>query len=128
MNNSIHSLIKRKIFHNTNESFYYDKITMGNYKFILFKLKKIKNKYKIYPTISIYNNELTYNLSCCYLSKIYLYIVNKNLEQLYKKYEYKIHSVLFDNIISYLDIGDFNSLMNIYKILINKTLTINNNK
>ena len=124
MNNSIHSAIKKKIFHNTNKSFYYhDKIAMCNNKLLLFKLKKKKNEYKIYPTISIHNNELTYNLSCCYLSKIYLYIINKNLEQLYKKYEYKIHFVLFDIITSYLDIGDFNSLMNIYKILVNKTLT-----
>ena len=120
MNNSIHSVIRRKKnFHRYN-SFYY--IKSNNFKFVLFKLKKNKDEYKIYPTISIYDNELTYNLSCCYLSKIYLYIINKNLEQLYKKYEYKIHSVLFDIIISYLDIGDFNSLMNIYKILINKTL------
>lgn len=124
MNNSIHSVIrKKKNFHRYN-SFYYNKSIMSNFKFVLFNLKKNKDEYKIYPTISIYNNELTYNLSFCYLSKIYLYIINKNLEQLYKKYEYKIHSVLFDIIISYLDIGDFNSLMNIYKILINKTLTI----
>jgi len=124
MNNSIHSVIrKKKNFHRYN-SFYYNKSIMSNFKFVLFKLKKNKDEYKIYPTISIHNNELTYNLACCYLSKIYLYIINKNLEQLYKKYEYKIHSVLFDIIISYLDIGDFNSLMNIYKILINKTLTI----
>lgn len=122
MNNYIHSVIRRKKkFHRYN-SFYYNK--SNNFKFVLFKLKKNKDEYKIYPTISIYDNELTYNLSCCYLSKIYLYIINKNLEQLYKKYEYKIHSVLFDIITSYLDIGDFNSLMNIYKILINKTLTI----
>lgn len=98
------------------------KIKLHNIDFnlLIFKLvDKDKN------TVKVTKNEniefwLNYNLTEIYLSKIYIHSTKNIIKRLFKKYNEKVHSVLFDKIIEYLNIGNPNDFSNIYKILVNK--------
>tara|TARA_B100000886_G_scaffold307359_1_gene240333 strand:- start:111 stop:554 length:444 start_codon:yes stop_codon:yes gene_type:complete len=76
-------------------------------------------------TLKVIKNEnidywLNYHLSEIHLSTIYIHSTKNIIKRLFKKYNEKVHSVLFDKIIEYLNIGNPNDFSNIYKILVNK--------
>lgn len=96
------------------------------YKPVLFRLKKKDNKNIIHASI---HNDLDYITNFkvveIYLSKIYLHYINSIACKLFGLYDEKVHSVIFDIICSYLDIGNIFEYEKIYKGLINQLLVKN---
>ena len=96
------------------------------YKPVIFKLKKKEDKNFIYASI---HNDFDYitnfKLVEIYLSKIYLHYINNIAKQLFELYDEKVHSVIFDIICSYLDIGNIFEYEKIYKGLVNQLLVKN---
>ena len=80
-------------------------------------------------TLKVIKNEnidywLNYHLSEIHLSTIYIHSTRNIIKKLFNKYCEKIHDVIFDKIIEYLNIGNPVDFSNIYKILVNKLLKL----
>ena len=96
------------------------------FKPVIFKLKKKDDKNIIHASI---HNDFDYitnfKIVEIYLSKIYLHYIKNIASELFELYDEKVHSVIFDIICSYLDIGNIFEYEKIYKGLVNQLLVKN---